>query len=271
MFAASDPVRYNDAMPHPLALNEVLAAAPRLLPLYRERTAAISREEKGIRASEMFFLFAAVADLAPTRLVESGRARAQSTLVLSALFPDAQIISVESDPRSPDVAVAAERLRDRSNVVLRFGDSRTLLPEIVRAGDVVLIDGPKDFRAVKLALGLLQKQMPVAVFVHDLWRGSPARRFVDRSLPSAFLSDAAEWVRAYAALDFSGENSVDVPVGARVVYGATMGCLPGGAENYQTRLWQCAAAQGMDRLHTNAARFRAPRVHERPPDFTVVA
>lgn len=258
-------------MQQPIGLHQVLADAPGLLPLFRERTAGLAREEKGIRPSEMFFLFAAVADRAPKRIIESGRARAQSTLVLSALFPEAQIISVESDPQSPDVPVAAERLRDQSNVVLRFGDSRVLLPEIVRAGDVVLIDGPKDFRAVKLALGLLRKQKPVAVFVHDLWRGSLARNFVDRSLHSAFLSDAPEWVRSYSALDFTGENAPAFPSGARVVYGATLGCFPRAAENYQARLLQCALAQGSERLQTNVARFRARREHYRPPDFTIVA
>jgi hypothetical protein len=258
-------------MQHPIGLRQVLDDAPRLLPLFQERTRGLSREEKGIRPSELFFLFAAVAGFAPERIIESGRARAQSTLVLSALFPGAQIISIESDAHSPDVAVAAERLRDRSNVVARFGDSRRLLPGLVRAGDVVLIDGPKDFRAVKLALGLLRKQKPRAVFVHDLWLGSTARNFVDRSLPSAFASDAPEWVRNYSALDFTTGRAPDFPAGARIVYGATLACFPATAENYQVHLLRCALAQGLARLRTNAARFRTVREHDRPPDFTVIA
>ena len=254
-----------------IGLNKLLANAPRHLAAFEERTAHLSKEEKGIRLSEMFFLYAAVADLAPTRIIESGRARAQSTLVLSSLFPAASIVSIESDPASPDVTVAAGRLKEQRNVECRFGDSRLLLPELVRAGDVVLIDGPKDFRAVKLALSLLRTGKPVAVFVHDLWAGSPAREFVDRHLPSAFLSDAAEWVRSYAELDSSRRKAPVFPANARIVYGATLGCLPAREKNYSVRLVQCALAQGIDRLQATARKIRGRSLPGRPADFTVVA
>lgn len=254
-----------------IRLSGLLTNAPRHLAVFQEGTARLSKEEKGIRLSEMFFLYAAVADFAPTRIIESGRARAQSTLVLSSLFPAASIISIESEPASPDVAVAAERLKEQRNVECRFGDSRRLLPELLREGDVVLVDGPKDFRAVKLALKLLRTGQPVAVFVHDLWSGSPARDFVDRHLPSAFLSDATEWVRSYAALDSSRRMAPAIPATARVVYGATLGCFPAREENYSARLVQCALAQGIDRLQATARKIRGRSLPDRPPDFTVVA
>ncbi|MGH8165081.1 MAG: hypothetical protein ACREP1_12190, partial [Rhodanobacteraceae bacterium] len=184
-----------------IGARQLLADAPDLLPTYLERISHLTHVTKGIRRSEMFFRYAAVAGAKPKRILESGRARAQSTLVLSLLFPDVPIVSIESDGASPDVPIAAERLKDRANVECRFGDSRQLLPELLRAGDVVLIDGPKDFRAVKLALRVLRTGKPIAVFVHDLWLGSPARDFVDRRLPEVFLSDAPEWVRRYAELD----------------------------------------------------------------------
>src|SRR5438874_4153266 len=94
----------------------LLDEAARVLQRYLELTAGVSHEPKGIRRSEMFFLYASVAGLQPARIVESGRARAQSTLVLSKLFPQAAIVSLESDAASPDVAVASERLRDCDNV-----------------------------------------------------------------------------------------------------------------------------------------------------------
>src|SRR5712691_9755788 len=94
----------------------LLSEAERCLPTYLEQTRGLSHEPKGIRASEMFFFYASVADLNPVRIVESGRARAQSTLVLSRLFPQALIVSLESDATSPDVAVAADRLRACRNV-----------------------------------------------------------------------------------------------------------------------------------------------------------
>ncbi len=253
-----------------IELGKVLSNAPRHLVAFAERTVNLSKEEKGIRRSEMFFLYAAVADFAPARIIESGRARAQSTLVLSWLFPAANIISIESDPASPDVEVAAERLKAQRNVECRFGDSRLLLPELLRGGDVVLIDGPKDFRALKLALSLLHTGKPLAVFVHDLWLGTPARKFLNRHLPSAFLSDAVDWVRSYAELDSDRRQPPAFPGNARIVYGATLGCLPAREENYSVRLVQCALAQGIDRLQSTARKIRGESLADRPADFTVV-
>ena len=93
-------------------LAKLLSQAEACLPIYLEQTRGLSHENKGIRRSEMFFLYASVAPLKPKRIVESGRARAQSTLVLSRLFPKASIVSLESDATSPDVKIAAERLRE---------------------------------------------------------------------------------------------------------------------------------------------------------------
>ena len=245
----------------------MLEEAARLLPRYLEATGNLSHETKGIRRSEMFFLYASVAALPPARIVESGRARAQSTLVLSKLFPQAAIVSLESDAASPDVAIAAERLRDCHNVECRFGDSVALLPELVRPGDVVLIDGPKDFRALKLAFRLMRSGKPSVVFVHDLWLGSPAREFIDRALPSVLLSDDPAWVERYAPLDSQRTAPPVAQPEMRRAYGPTFGRFDAGGENYWLRLLQCSAAQGADRMHETMRRIlhRPPIV--RPADY----
>ena len=249
----------------------LLGEAELLLPRYLEATSGLSHESKGIRRSELFFFFSLVAPLRPTRIIESGRARAQSTLVLSCLFPETSIVSLESDAHSPDVAVAAERLRGHENVECRFGDSLLLLPELVQSGDVVLIDGPKDFRALKLAFRLLEAGKPSAVFVHDLWPGSPGRQFVDHHLPSALLSDEARWVERYARLDTSKPLPAAAPEGVRRAYGATMGCFKGGRENYRRRLRECEAAQLRDRIRETARKLLRRPPLERPKDFEVVS
>ncbi len=247
----------------------LLESAELFLPRYLEMTSGLSHESKGIRRSELFFFYAVTTPLAPKRIVESGRARAQSTLVLARLFPKALVVSLESDSRSPDVAIAAERLQAEANVDCRFGDSLRLLPSMVEAGDVVLIDGPKDFRALKLAFRLLRTGRPGAVFVHDLWPGQPARDFVDRHAASALLSDEPRWVERYAALDSSKPLPGPAPPGFRRVYGATLACFLAGEENYETLLWRCAAAQGADRLRENMRKLRGGRAEiSRPGDFT---
>jgi hypothetical protein len=249
----------------------LLDEAARLLPRYRELIADLSHEPKGIRRSELFFFYASVASLEPGRIVESGRARAQSTLVLSKLFPQSAIVSLESDATSPDVEIATARLRDCTNVECRFGDSLVLLPDLVEAGDIVLIDGPKDFRALKLAFRLLRSGKPRAVFVHDLWLGSAARRFVDRCLPAAMLSDNPQWVQLYASLESRRPVPVFSPNEPRRAYGATMGRFEGDAENYRFRPLQCSAAQGWERLReTNRKILRRPPI-VRPKDFEPLA
>ena len=251
----------------PNRLAELLADAERLRPDYLARTADLRHESKGIRRSEMFFLYAALARLQPRSIVESGRARAQSTLVLARLFPEATIVSLESDPHSPDVPIAAERLRECRNVESRFGDSLRLLPEIVQPGDVVLIDGPKDFRALRLAFKLLAQRGAAAVFVHDLWLGSPARAFVDRSAPHALLSDEPAWVERYAALDRKRPPSSPAAAAKRRAYGATLGYFETGAESYSLLGLQARAAQGIDRVRETMRRALHRPPQSRPKDF----
>ncbi len=249
--------------------NELSGAAEALLPRYLAATDSLTHQDKGIRRSELFFFYALVAPRQPARIVESGRARAQSTLVLSRLFPDAAVVSLESEPDSPDVAIAAEKLKDCANVECRFGDSRLLLPELVGPGDVVLIDGPKDFRALKLAFRLLASGRPPAVFVHDLWVGSPARVFVDRRLPSALLSDDARWVQRYAPLDWNKQYPAAAP-NVRLAYGPTLGCFEAGEENYQRRLAQVRSAQGADRLRSTLRKLLHRPGVRRPKDFEAI-
>jgi hypothetical protein len=74
-------------------------------------------------------------------------------------------------------------------VDLLFGDSREILPKQLQSGDAVLIDGPKGFRALKLAAHLLRTGKPCVVLIHDFYAREPARKFVERSWPGAFFSD----------------------------------------------------------------------------------
>ena len=248
---------------------KLLGTAELILPRYLQVTAGLSHESKGIRRSELFFFYALAAPFNPRRIIESGRARAQSTLVLARLFPTAAIVSLESNRNSPDVAIAAEKLRHWPNVECRFGDSLRLLPSLVQSGDIVLIDGPKDFRALKLAFRLLLKERPTAVFVHDLWLGSPARDFVDWRVARALLSDEPRWVKCYAGLDSKKTLPPSVSPHERRAYGATLGYFEQGVEKYGRLLRQCRAAQGRDRLReiVRKLRGRPPRV--RPKDFAL--
>jgi predicted O-methyltransferase YrrM len=175
----------------PVTKTAVAERADALLPEYREIIASIPPEAGfgGIWESEMFLFYVAVKPFAPKQILESGRARGKSTLILARCFPEARVISVEYDRQSENVAAAEAKLKPCANVDLLYGDSREILPRRLRTGDAVLIDGPKDFRALKLALDLLRTGKPCAVFVHDFPPNSPQRKFVERNWPNAFFGD----------------------------------------------------------------------------------
>src|SRR5438270_12472535 len=175
----------------PLTKTAVAERGEYLLPEYREIIGTIPLEAGfgGIWESEMFLFYAAVKPFAPREILESGRARGKSTLILTRCFPDARIISVEFDRQSENAAAAEAKLEPQQNVELLYGDSREILPERLQTGDAVLIDGPKDFRALKLAIDLLQTGKPCPVFVHDFPPDSPQRKFVERNFPNAFFGD----------------------------------------------------------------------------------
>jgi len=223
-------------------------AATERLSEFQSRVAGISYERKGILYSEMFFLYLCVQATQPVRIVESGRARGQSTLLLSAIFPDSPIVSLESDPNSPDVQVAKERLRGRDNVSLRFGDATRILPAEVRQGDVVLIDGPKGFRGLRLALRLLATGRLKQVFVHDCGVGSEERAFLDAHLRGALYSDSIEFARIARVLDAASWS--DIPPDRRFegdrpprAYGFGLACVPfDPAASYRTLLARAVVA-----------------------------
>lgn len=230
-----------------LTQQTITVAAAVQLASFRARVAGISYERKGVLFSEMFFLYLCTQSMQLQRIIESGRARGQSTLLLSTLFPDHPVVSIEFDPASRDVPVAAERLRERTNVELRFGDATRILPAEVREGDVVLIDGPKGFRGLRLALRLLATGKLKQVFVHDCGAGTAERQFLDKHVPEALFSDDVEYARTVRALD---ESCGDIPADRRfsgdqapIAYGYGLACIPfDPAVSYRRLLWRAIMA-----------------------------
>ncbi|HLW35102.1 MAG TPA: class I SAM-dependent methyltransferase [Chthoniobacterales bacterium] len=174
-----------------LTKSAVVKRAGDLLPDYREIIAQIPPEAGfgGIWESEMFLFYAAVKPFAPKQILESGRARGKSTLILARCFPESRILSIEYERESENAPAAEAKLKNERNVELLYGDSLEILPERLQAGDAVLIDGPKDFRALNLAIDLLRSGKPCAVFVHDFPPNSPQRKFVECNFPNAFFGD----------------------------------------------------------------------------------
>ena len=202
-----------------MGIEAILANADRLLPEFRAAIDAMPAHERGpgIFVSEMFLFYCAVRPMNPSRILESGRDLGGATLMLTHCFPKARIVSVEFEESSPRAAIALQKLSPYPNVECLFGDSREVLPRVLQRGDPVLIDGPKEFRALKLALSLLRTRKPSVVFLHDFGAGTPWRNFLDRYWPGAFFSDHPEFLRRFGSLDNIGEAPRPT----------TFACLPG--------------------------------------------
>lgn len=209
----------------PISIESVLAAGDALLPEFRAAVDAIPEEERGrgIFLSEMFLFYCVVRPLKPRQILESGRALGGSALTLAHCFPDVRILSVELDAASSNNAIALDRLAPYRNVECLFGDSREILPRLVQSSDAVLIDGPKEFRALKLALNLLKTGKPSVVFLHDCPAGSRWRKFINDYWPNAFFSDHPEFLRRFSYLDDFGQP----PRPWRRARPTTFACLPG--------------------------------------------
>src|ERR1043166_47823 len=113
----------------PLTIAALAARARELMP---EFCAAIGdwrrgSDPGGIGPRGMFFFYLAVRPFAPRQILESGRMRGGSTLMLARCFPDARIVSVELDRDPAHAAVAASRLKSYANVDLWFGDRKSVV------------------------------------------------------------------------------------------------------------------------------------------------
>ena len=206
----------------PLTKSAVAERAEDLLPEYQRIISKIPPEAGfgGIWESEMFLFYAAVKPFAPKQILESGRARGKSTLILARCFPESRIVSVEYERKSENAPAAEAKLKNESNVDLLYGDSHEILPQRLQEGDAVLIDGPKDFRALRLAIDLLRTEKPGAVFVHDFPPNSPQRKFVERNFPNAFFGDDPLFARIQSL-----DNERDPRPNPQRRYGVFV-CLP---------------------------------------------
>lgn len=237
-----------------LAKESLLEEAGRELEEFRAIVRNVPYESKGILFSEMYFFWLIARQLSPRRILESGRARGQSTLILSLCFPRSEIISVEFDRDSPDVSIAASRLKDRDNVRLLFGDATRILPDIIQPGDIALIDGPKGYRGLRLAIKLLARGIQ-GVFVHDTSNGSSERQFLERRIPEAFYSDQTEFAFLTHSLDADLQDSLAPerrwcePEGPTLGYGFSLCCIPQIAERSYARTLYFAVLDGFVERH----------------------
>lgn len=176
-------------------------------PLFLQTLEGFTHEIKGLMNSEMLLFCAMSKHLGAAHVLESGRARGNSTETLARFFAASsgvRVFSVECLKYTEDSVIATRRLYNRhDNLSLLFGDSFAVLPDLCsrRVPCTVLIDGPKGKYALHLASVLLGMQQVKAVFIHDSHKDTEHRPAIESLYPETFSSDAPDFVEAFSPLD----------------------------------------------------------------------
>ena len=151
--------------------------------------------------------------------IESGRARAQSTWMLSTFLPDVLIHSVEMRDDA-DARFGVERCAFLPNVTLHQGPGEVLLPHLASQAaprrTAILCDGPKGAAAVAIVEQCFQHPHVIVGFIHDMRRldhgePSPHRAAALSAFPDARFSDDPRITQNFAWMDqavFAGGGSV---------------------------------------------------------------
>lgn len=172
----------------------------------------VTLENRGVLNSEAALFAATCRRLGIEVIIESGRARAQSTTLISRLLPEAVIHSIESSSDS-DAVFGIARLKNHPNVVLHQGDARRVAPRLLAAETrrvALFIDGPKGLQAVRLAQKIIASNAQVLlVGIHDMHakdttnRGRPnfARVHFAHAFDMICFTDVPAIIDAYSDLD----------------------------------------------------------------------
>jgi hypothetical protein len=188
-------------------------------------------EERGILNSEIYAIIKTIKTLGVQVLIESGRARAQSTYVLGKYLEDfgIKIHSIEF-ARDEDAIFGEKRVSGLSNVSCHYGNSNDIVPKLLRENQdkkvALLIDGPKGEGAYKLAEKslLIHNNIPV-IFIHDLkklveGRLALSRFLIDKYFDRIFFTDDKEYVSSTEFIDI---NSSHIPYHKELWYQESYG------------------------------------------------
>lgn len=166
-------------------------------------------EHRGINHSEMALIIQTCLDLNIEVVIESGRARAQSTYMLAKYLPHVEIHSIEMRG-GVDQEFGHRRASVWPNVRLHEGDARQILPQLVRSvgpsPTAVLCDGPKGHDAIALVKLCFERSHVKVGFIHDMRKldhgaPSPFRAAAIETFPNHRFSDDPDLLERYGWLD----------------------------------------------------------------------
>ena len=166
-------------------------------------------ESRGILHSEMALVLHILRKFRIEVVIESGRARGQSTYLLAKYLPETRIYSVEMRG-GPDTQFGKQRLAGIENVTLVEGDGAIEVPLLAALAapkrTAILCDGPKGAAAVTILERCFVQPHVLVGFVHDMRRldhgqPSPHRAEATARLPNHRFSDDPRVVAGSSWMD----------------------------------------------------------------------
>lgn len=157
-------------------------------------------EIKGIFHSELLMICTLLGELGAEKLIESGRARGQSTEILGryCLRNGIEFDSIEISEK--DKEFAEEKCKGL-RVNLLYGDSFELMPKLVKGRTLILIDGPKSAGMWKLFQQMKGIEGVLGVAMHDCHWESSNRKNLERECKPYLSSDDLNFVTLFQHLD----------------------------------------------------------------------
>jgi hypothetical protein len=179
-----------------------------LTPAELEAIATEPYEPRGILHSEMALIIHTCRRLGIRRVIESGRARGQSTYMLAKYLPDTEIWSFELR-ETPDEDAARIRLAGFTNISLLWGDGSEMVPFAAHGcgtPTAIVLDGPKGAAAVDVLVKSFDNPNILVGFIHDMRRldhggPSPHRAVAMDRLPRHAFSDDPKITTASSWMD----------------------------------------------------------------------
>ena len=161
---------------------------------------------KGIFNSELLMIITIAKELNIEQIIESGRARGQSTEIIGrfAIDNNIEFKSIESHNGGDDAEYAEERMKRMPGIKLLYGDSFDLMPKLIEdKKTLILIDGPKGSNMWKL-FNIMNRIPGVAgIFLHDTYKNHSNRKNLQREYPGKFITtDDPVYVKNYSFLDY---------------------------------------------------------------------
>lgn len=169
-------------------------------------------ESRGIINSEMLAILALIKELDIDIVIESGRARGQSTFVLAKALEKTPVRIFSLDySQDVDTKFSEKRLKPFKKVSLLYGDANKELAKLVSQfpdkNVAVLLDGPKGKEAFDIFASLVALYPQVKVgFFHDCRKSlgkmyNSGRDLLPTYFDRVFFTDDEDYVKCFKAID----------------------------------------------------------------------